>query len=456
VKKPIEVRGIQFPSLREAAKHFGAHYGNAVRRFNSGWPIDQALGLEAHKIKRPSKGKKVATSAGEFASMTDAAEHFGVSVAVLNARLESGWSPDEAVGLIPHKRRSKTINPVECEGKTFPNGWALAQAYGKKEKLVAKRLRLGWTPEQAVELAQRPPRYRDQYGNARGTVWREAEAVGDTQYPVTELGEYKLYLVTNKVNGKEYVGITISPLWERFNGHKAAAKKGRKTKLYNAMRRYGVDNFSIKLLRCDARSFSKLQQQEIAEIAARDAINAGYNVSPGGSVGTPDSIKVGDMVFPSRGAAAEYFGVRVSAFNLRVSRLGWTPEQAAEIEPRDKFARQQFVIEGKTYRSLQQLAEAYSIDYKLLWSRVRSHGWSIEQALEITPPPESVKARGIPVVAFGNEYPSLDACARANGVVAGSLWLRVSKYGQSPEDAIRHLQSPESRRRGKSRKRDSE
>jgi hypothetical protein len=388
--------------------------------------------------------------------MTDAAEHFGISLSVLTARIESGWPPDEAVGLVSHKRRPKTVNAVVCEGKTYPNRWALAQAYGKKEQLVAKRLRSGWTPEQAVEIAEPPPRYRDRYGNARGRVWREVEIVDDTQYPVTDLGEYKLYLITNKINGKEYVGITINALWQRFNGHKAATKKGLKAKLYNAMRRYGADNFSIQLVRRDARSFSELQQQEIAEIAARGTIKGGYNVSPGGSVGTPDSIKVGNIVFPSKGAAAEYFGVTVAAFNLRISRLGWTPEQAAEIEPRGKFARRKFVIEGKTYHSLSQVADAYSIDYKLLWSRVRSHGWPIEQALEIAPPPESAKARGIPVVAFGNEYPSLDACARANGVVAGSLWLRVSKYGQSPEDAIRHLQSPESRRRGKSRKRDSE
>jgi hypothetical protein len=449
--KPISIRGKTFSSLREAASHFGAHYGNAVRRLNSGWSVEQALGLEPHVIKRPSKGTPVITSSGDFASITDAAEHFGIPRAVLNARLENGWPPDEAVGLIPHRRRQKKNNPVMCEGKTYPNHWALAEAYGKKGPLVAKRLRHGWTPEQAVEIAEPPPRYRDRHGKARATVWREVETLGDTQYPATHLGEYKLYLITNQVNGKVYVGITINPLWQRFNGHKAAAKKGLKTKLYNAIRHYGEENFTVQLLRSDAHSFSELQEQEIAEIAARGTIERGYNVSPGGSVGTPASVKVGDMVFPSRGAAAEYFGVSVAAFNLRLSRLGWTPEQAAEIEPREKHARRRFVVEGKTYNSLNQVAEAYGFDYKLLWSRVRSRGWSLEQALELSSPPESAKARGIPVIAFGKEYPSLEACAKANGVEAGSLWQRVSRYGQSPEDAIRYLQSPESRRRGKSK-----
>jgi len=32
------------------------------------------------------------------------------------------------------------------------------------------------------------------------------------------------------MNSKEYVGITITPLWMRFNGHKNSAKKGAKSK----------------------------------------------------------------------------------------------------------------------------------------------------------------------------------------------------------------------------------
>jgi hypothetical protein len=438
-KKPIIIQGIPFNSIKDAARHFGQHYGNAVRRINAGWTIEQALGLVERKREQPKRGKRIVTTQGTFRTVAEAAEHFGVSLTTLTARLASGWVPDEAVGIKPHTRPKKTTKPVMCQGKEYPNSWALAQGYGKPEKLVAKRLRLGWTAEQAVEVAERPPRFRDRYGNDRSRVWKEVESIGDTEYPATDLGEYKLYLITNQVNGKLYVGITISPLWQRFNGHKAAAKKGLKTKLYNAMRRYGVDKFTIQLLRNDAKSFSELQEQEIIEIASRGTIENGYNVSPGGSIGTPESIKVGEQVFPSRSAAAEYFGIDPSVFNLRLSRLGWTPEQAAEIERPEKYARHKLTVGGKTYPSLGRAAEAHGLAYQLVWSRLQDKGWTLEQALGVVPPPETVKYRGVPVLAFGVAYPSLDACAEANGVKPGSLWARVRKYGQTAEEGVLHL-----------------
>lgn len=433
--KPITVNGITFPSLRQAAAHFGKHYGNAARRVKQGWALEEALELVPHQIKRPERGIKLTTSAGTFDSIRDAAEHFGIEEGTIHKRLSMGWTPDQAVGLEPHSRKPKRTKEIACAGKVYPNSWAMAQAYGKKEKLVAKRLRLGWTPEQAVEIEVAPPRFRSESYTSSGKHWRKVEEINGELHPATDQGEYKLYLITNKVNGKQYVGITINPLWQRFNGHKAAVKKSIHTKLYNAMRLHGVENFSIELIRSDARSFTELQQQEIDEINKRNTIENGYNVSPGGSIGTPERVTVGGLVFPSRGAAAEYFGIDVGVFNLRLSKLKWTPEQAAEIEPRPKAYREKVTVNGREYPSLFQAVKEHGLNYQLVWDRFKSKGWTLEQALGLAPPPDTTKYLGIKLVAFGQMFSSLKACAEFFGVTPDLLSKKI-RSGQSIEQAI--------------------
>lgn len=390
-RKDIKVRGKSFASIKGAAEYFGASVSNVGRRLRTGWTVEEALGLAPHRIRRPLQMVRIETSQGVFPSIQEAAKHFGVEAGTIQYRLSEGWTADQAVGIAYRKRKPKITVAVVCAGKSYPNRWELARAFDKKPQLVAKRLDSGWTPEQAVGLEESPPRFRNQIGGATNKHWKKIEIVDSKEYPATDLGHYKVYVIRNKLDGKGYVGITINPLWMRFNGHKRAALVGQKSKLYNAMRAYGPDKFWIELIRSDARSFAELQDQEAREIAVRDAIRNGYNVSPGGAIGTPTSVKVGSLQFPSRGAAAEYFGITAAAFNLRISRLGWTPEQAAEIEPRGKYSRQKVIVAGKPYSSLKQAAAAHGLDYRLVWSRVHTRKWSIEAALGIVSPPNRNK-----------------------------------------------------------------
>lgn len=436
----IRVGSSTFKSVRAAAVHFHQNYGNVVRRLNSGWSIKEALGLASRSTKRPWKGKTLKTSEKTFLSIRDAAEYFGIKEATLVMRLKRGWTPDQAVGLIPHKRRPRVTRPILVAGVEYPNSWALAQRYGKRGELVAKRMRLGWTPEQAVELVEPPPRFRNQVNGATNKHWKSIEIVDDKEYPATTYGEYKLYVIRNKRSGKEYVGITINPLWQRFNGHKRNAKIGVKSKLYNAMRRYGFDSFEIELIRSNARSFAELQKQEAKEILRRDSIQCGYNVSPGGAIGTPTAVTVGGLVFPSRGSAAEHFGIAIGVFNLRISRLGWTPEQAAEIEPRGKYSRKKVIVDGKTFPSLKKAAESYGLDYRLVYDRLNGKSWSLEQALGIVLRPKS-KPLGKAVGAFGLEFRSYSECANHFGIKAASLRNRMVNFKEAAEIAIHHLQS---------------
>ena len=57
-----------------------------------------------------------------------------------------------------------------------------------------------------------------------------------------------IYLITNNINGKKYIGQSRN-LIKRWNHHKDEARHNRSTLLiHNAMREYGIDNFSFDIL----------------------------------------------------------------------------------------------------------------------------------------------------------------------------------------------------------------
>lgn len=93
---------------------------------------------------------------------------------------------------------------------------------------------------------------------------------------------FTVYLVTNRVNGKKYVGITIQSIDARLNAHFSKARiTSDNRKFYNAIRKYGEENFYIELLdRAD--SYTELKEKEKHYIKTLDTYNSGYNSTFGG------------------------------------------------------------------------------------------------------------------------------------------------------------------------------
>lgn len=87
-----------------------------------------------------------------------------------------------------------------------------------------------------------------------------------------------IYKLTNKVNGKIYVGQTVRTAEERFKQHKYC-----KTSLIGkAIHKYGAENFSIEVL-AECKTREELDEMEIFFIAYFDCIvPKGYNLTKGG------------------------------------------------------------------------------------------------------------------------------------------------------------------------------
>ena len=92
----------------------------------------------------------------------------------------------------------------------------------------------------------------------------------------------KIYIVTNRINGKIYVGQTIKSLKQRWSQH---CKDTSCVALYNAIKKYGSDEFDIKLLE-ECFSLDELNECEIKWINELNAIGSnGYNIREGGKGG---------------------------------------------------------------------------------------------------------------------------------------------------------------------------
>ncbi len=91
-----------------------------------------------------------------------------------------------------------------------------------------------------------------------------------------------IYLVTNKINGKQYVGMTVLTLEQRRKEHYKKSKLSeRKQALYNAFNKYGIENFQWEEL-CSTWNRDYLIELEIMFIKEYGTQNKGYNMTVGG------------------------------------------------------------------------------------------------------------------------------------------------------------------------------
>lgn len=100
---------------------------------------------------------------------------------------------------------------------------------------------------------------------------------------------FYIYKITNKTNGKIYIGKTNN-LYQRFHSHKHSVLKvskgiyDEKTQyIHRAMNKHGIDNFLIEMI-YQTDNHKECLDKEIEFIALFDSINRdkGYNLTKGG------------------------------------------------------------------------------------------------------------------------------------------------------------------------------
>lgn len=91
-----------------------------------------------------------------------------------------------------------------------------------------------------------------------------------------------IYKITNKINGKIYIGKTMKTPEERWKEHCQDSKKERAEKrpLYSAMNKYGIKNFSLEVV--EKCSDDIVNDREVYWIEYYQSFKYGYNATLGG------------------------------------------------------------------------------------------------------------------------------------------------------------------------------
>lgn len=182
---------------------------------------------------------------------------------------------------------------------------------------------------------------------------------------MTKLG--RIYLISNDINSKLYVGQTIQTLNKRFNGHCCYSKSDRSVNMYikRAIHKYGRDKFHITLI--EECPINLLNEREKYWITFYDSYNKGYNLTKGGQdsnyfnlhrlENTVDIKKFTEYILEFRPLATEvaaHFGIsKCSVYNL-IERIGnpnlvlnsYNPRKAKSVEDIDKEELKRLYIEG--------------------------------------------------------------------------------------------------------------
>lgn len=134
---------------------------------------------------------------------------------------------------------------------------------------------------------------------------------------------FYIYKITNQINGKSYIGFTDNPK-ERWSGHRTSSLSVRRP-LYEAMRKYGRDNFSFEVI----YSHSDKKQALLMEaryIAEHNTYNKGYNLTKGGEHISDKNRKI-TIERMTNNNPMKVLRTNRGSFTPGHRRTKWSPEQ---------------------------------------------------------------------------------------------------------------------------------
>ena len=116
------------------------------------WGIPENRKIQTSHL--PSCSKPLETSLGYFPSMSHAARAVGLESKVVAYRLGVGWTMDQALGLAPARKQKFSGKSITVDGKEFSSISAAAREYGKDSSWVSKKIRNGATPDEVFNIVK--------------------------------------------------------------------------------------------------------------------------------------------------------------------------------------------------------------------------------------------------------------------------------------------------------------
>lgn len=150
--KPITIAEIPYSTIKEAADAYDINESTLRRRLTNGWLPEEAVGL-IERAKIAKKHKQVKVAGIIYPSQAEACRAFAISNALVISRLKRGWTTEEAYGAekhIPKQNRSITVDGIH-----FDSAKEAAAHFNVKPDTALARINRGWSPEEAFGVRKR-------------------------------------------------------------------------------------------------------------------------------------------------------------------------------------------------------------------------------------------------------------------------------------------------------------
>lgn len=210
----------------------------------------------------------------------------------------------------------------------------------------------------------------------------------------------KIYLITNDVNSKVYVGQTVQTLNKRFNGHCCYSKSDRSANMYikRAIHKYGRDKFHISLI--EDCPINLLNNREKYWIDFYDSYNNGYNLTKGGQESNYfnlhkledniDLLKFEQYILEFKPLAievAKHFGISKSSVYNLIKRLNnpnlilnsYNPRKGKTIDDIDK---EELITLYNQGWSILDLVKKYHIKKNKISRYLKDNGIKIRRGIK--------------------------------------------------------------------------
>jgi group I intron endonuclease len=145
--REVKAHGRTFKTVKEAAKFAGISSGTLLARLYAGWSEEDAVSPKVRENPVTVFGIK-------YKNKIEMCKHLGVDYETFLTRLNRvGVTVEQAV--TGEKTKYQKRLEFTVDEKTFDTKKDAAKHYGINPVWVSKRLRRGWTPEQAVGLEKK-------------------------------------------------------------------------------------------------------------------------------------------------------------------------------------------------------------------------------------------------------------------------------------------------------------
>jgi group I intron endonuclease len=181
-----------------------------------------------------------------------------------------------------------------------------------------------------------------------------------------------VYIATNSVNGKRYIGATDRGMGYRANRHKWNAAAGQKSKFYTAIRKYGFEAFKFTVAAVCSDFFEALKKERelIADLCPEYNLTAGGGGVKGLQFSVASRLKMSSAKKGKRPAWCSGPDARTIqekiAFKLRGAKkkVPMTKEHILKFTAAGNARRRRPVVslyDGRFFESVTAAAKAYSL-----------------------------------------------------------------------------------------------